>query len=88
MSIANLICYVALFLVSFYYSLKEGGNVVMNEERKVAGIYIRVSTEDQAREGFSLGEQEEKIKQLYWVSMMNNFKNTGEEIVLNELIYV
>ena len=36
----------------------------MNEERKVAGIYIRVSTEDQAREGFSLGEQEEKLKQL------------------------
>ena len=27
----------------------EGGYVVMNEERKVAGIYIRVSTEDQAR---------------------------------------
>ena len=36
----------------------------MNEERKVAGIYIRVSTEDQAREGFSLGEQEEKLRQL------------------------
>ena len=34
------------------------------EERKVAGIYIRVSTEDQAREGFSLGEQEEKLKLL------------------------
>ena len=31
---------------------------------KIAGIYIRVSTEDQAREGFSLGEQEEKLKQL------------------------
>ena len=28
----------------------EGGNVKMNEERKIAGIYIRVSTEDQARE--------------------------------------
>lgn len=27
-----------------------------NEEKKIAGIYIRVSTEDQAREGFSLGE--------------------------------
>ena len=25
----------------------------MNEEKKVAGLYIRVSTEDQAREGFS-----------------------------------
>ena len=36
----------------------------MEEERKVAGIYISVSTEDQAREGFSLGEQEEKLKQL------------------------
>ena len=34
------------------------------EERKIAGIYIRVSTEDQAREGFSLGEQEEKLKLL------------------------
>ena len=34
------------------------------QEMKNAGIYIRVSTEDQAREGFSLGEQEEKLKQL------------------------
>ena len=31
---------------------------------KIAGIYIRVSTEDQAREGFSLVEQEEKLRQL------------------------
>ena len=36
----------------------------MEEERKVAGIYIRVLTEEQAREGLSLGEQEEKLKQL------------------------
>ena len=36
----------------------------MDSERKVAGVYIRVSTEDQAREGFSLGEQEEKLLQL------------------------
>ena len=35
-----------------------------NTEKKIAGIYIRVSTEDQAREGFSLGEQEEQLKQL------------------------
>ena len=34
------------------------------EEKKIAGIYIRVSTEDQVREGFSLGEQEEKLRQL------------------------
>ncbi len=35
-----------------------------NTEKRIAGIYIRVSTEDQAREGFSLGEQEEKLRQL------------------------
>lgn len=29
-----------------------------DDVRKVAGIYIRVSTEDQARESFSLPEQE------------------------------
>ena len=36
----------------------------MNEEKKIAGLYIRVSTEDQAREGFSLPEQEKHKKQL------------------------
>ena len=36
----------------------------MDNERKIAGVYIRVSTEDQAREGFSLGEQEEKLREL------------------------
>ena len=34
------------------------------EDIKKAGIYIRVSTEDQAREGFSLGEQQEKLEAL------------------------
>ena len=36
----------------------------MNNERKIAAVYIRVLTEDQAREGFSLGEQKEKLLQL------------------------
>ena len=34
----------------------------MNNEKKVAGLYIRVSTEDQAREGFSLLEQEKRLR--------------------------
>ena len=34
----------------------------MNEEKKIAGLYIRVSTEDQAREGFSLPEQEKRLQ--------------------------
>ena len=36
----------------------------MDNERSIAAVYIRVSTEDQAREGFSLGEQKEKLLQL------------------------
>ena len=35
----------------------------MNEEKKVAGIYKRVSTLGQKREGFSLPEQEEKLRE-------------------------
>jgi site-specific DNA recombinase len=34
----------------------------MNEEKKICGIYTRVSTEDQAREGFSLPEQRERLE--------------------------
>ena len=34
----------------------------MDNERKTAGVYIRVSTEDQAREGFSLPEQKERLE--------------------------
>ncbi len=44
------------------------------EEVKNAGIYIRVSTEDQAREGFSLGEQEEKLKKLCELKDYNIYK--------------
>ena len=36
----------------------------------------------------NLTEEMKNTDQLYWVSMMNNFKNTAKEIVLNELIYV
>ena len=35
----------------------------MNEEKKIAGIYVRVSAEEQNREGFSLKEQEERLKE-------------------------
>ena len=47
-------CYVTPFLVPF---IKRKGGKIMNNERMIAAVYIRVSTEDQAREGFSLGEQ-------------------------------
>lgn len=36
----------------------------------------------------NLTEEMKNTNQLYWVGMMNNFKNTAEEIVYKELIYV
>lgn len=36
----------------------------------------------------NITENMKNTNQLYWVGMMNSFKNTAEEIVLNELIYV
>ena len=36
----------------------------------------------------NITEDMKNTNQLYWVRMMNSFRNTAEEIVLNELIYV
>ena len=33
-----------------------------NNEKKIVAIYTRVSTDDQARDGYSLGEQLKRIK--------------------------
>ena len=55
----------------------------MDNERKVAGIYIRVSTEDQAREGFSLGEQEEKLKDFYEINCAC-YRAENNELIVSE----
>ena len=36
----------------------------------------------------NLAENTKNTDMLYWVGMMNNFKNQAEEIIFNELIYV
>ncbi len=51
----------------------------MNEEKKIAGIYKRVSTLDQKREGFSLPEQAEK----YFKKLC---KTLGDDYKLNYYI--
>ena len=48
-------------------------------------IYIII---EQLKKQNNLTEEMKNTDQLYWVGMMNNFRNTAEEIVLNELIYV
>lgn len=42
----------------------------------------------QLKEKSNLTEDMKNADMLYWVGMMNNFKNQAEEIVFNELIYV
>ena len=43
---------------------------------------------EQLKSNSDLTEDMKNTDQLYWVGMMNNFKNQAEEIVLKELIYV
>ena len=43
---------------------------------------------EQLKQQSNLTEKMKNTNQLYWVGMMNSLKNTAEEIVLNELIYV
>ncbi len=43
---------------------------------------------EQLKQQNNLTEEIKNTNQLYWVSMMNNFKNTAEEIILKELIYI
>ena len=43
---------------------------------------------DQLKEKSDLTENMKNTDMLYWVGMMNNFKNQAEEIIFNELIYV
>ena len=56
----------------------------MKDEKKKCGLYMRVSTEDQAREGFSLPEQKERLESfLYSNAYGRNFKYTLKRITRN-----
>ena len=62
-------------------------NKHLKEIQEVAQDRIDLIIE-QLKEQNNLTEEMKNTDQLYWVSMMNNFKNTAEEIILKELIYV
>ena len=67
------------------------------EEKKIVGIYIRVSTEDQAREGFSLSEQKERLEAMckykgyeihdIYEDAGISAKNTKDRPAFNRLLY-
>ena len=62
-------------------------NKHLKEIQEIAQSRIDIIIE-QLKKQNNLTEEMKNTDQLYWVSMMNNFKNTAEEIILNELIYV
>ena len=62
------------FLVPFTIPKEKGEMIIMDNERSIAAVYIRVSTFDQAREGFSLGEQEERLKEFCNFKRYNIYK--------------
>ena len=62
-------------------------NKHLKEIQETAEKRINIIIE-QLKQKNNLTEEMKNTDQLYWVSMMNNFKNTAEEIILNELIYV
>jgi site-specific DNA recombinase len=61
-----------VFLTPFF--IRKGVDMNMDEKIKSDGIYIRVSTFDQAREGFSLGEQEERLREFCNFKRYNIYK--------------
>lgn len=62
-------------------------NKHLKEIQETAESRIDIIIEELKQQN-NLTEEMKNTDQLYWVSMMNNFKNTAEEIILNELIYV
>ena len=62
-------------------------NKHLKEIQETAEERIEVIIE-QLKQKNNLTEEMKNTDQLYWVSMMNNFKNAAEEIIYNELIYV
>ena len=62
-------------------------NKHLKEIQETAEKRINIIIE-QLKQKNNLTEEMKNTNQLYWVSMMNNFKSTAEEIILKELIYV
>lgn len=62
-------------------------NKHLKEIQQIAQERIDIIIE-QLKQQNNLTEEMKNTNQLYWVGMMNNFKNEAEEIVLKELIYV
>ena len=73
---------------NIYFSREEYNKLMQIKEiQKTATERVEKMTK-QLKLKSNLAENTKNTDMLYWVGMMNNFKNQAEEIIFNELIYV
>ena len=49
---------------------------------------LKILMDNYIKNDEKLSEKSKENNQIEWVKLMNNYKNTAEEIILKELIYV
>ena len=62
----------------------------MKDEKKKCGLYMRVSTEDQAREGFSLPEQKERLEsfcKFKGYEIIDYYQDAVDKIITNFALF-
>lgn len=62
-------------------------NYLLSVGKECKNRYI-IIMENYINNDKKLTEENKEINQMEWVKLMNNYKNSAEEIVLKELIYV
>ena len=73
---------------NIYFSREEYNKLMQIKEiQETATERVEKMTKQLKRKS-NLAENTKNTDMLYWVGMMNNFKNQAEEIIFNELIYV
>lgn len=53
-----------------------------------ADILLQTLMESYKNSDEKLSEKSKELNQLEWIKLMNNYKNSAEEIILKELIYI
>ena len=73
---------------NIYFSREEYNKLMQIKEIQETATERVEKMTKQLKLKSNLAENTKNTDMLYWVGMMNNFKNQAEEIVTNELIYV
>ena len=73
---------------NIYFSREEYNKLMQIKEIQETATERVEKMTKQLKLKSNLAENTKNTDMLYWVGMMNNFKNQAEEKIFNELIYV